>query len=162
MALTHNAKGNRNFMREKFIKHRKVGERAIAAHFEMKIKGHPNLDVKIAATQLPGMERELIESFGSMGVGTNFQGNYKNTGEITVSIEETIKGDTLTELKEIVQDKAYVNVEISMTPEELSGKASYTVKLLECSIACEAIDLANESVTELVKPSVTFRYNWVD
>ena len=162
MALTHNAKGNTNFMREKFIKHRKVGERAIASHFEMKIAGHTNLDVKIAATQLPGMERELIESFGSMGVGTNFQGNYKNTGELTVQIEETISGDTLTELKKVVHDKEYLDVEISMTPEELGGQASFTVKLLECSIACEAVDLANESVTELVKPSVTFRYNWVD
>lgn len=162
MSLTYNAKGNNNFMRAKFMRHRAVGERAIAAHFDMSVSGHPNLNVKIAATQLPGMERELIESFGSMGVGSNFQGNLKNTGEITVAIEETIYGDTLKELQGIVFGKEYVDVKISMTPEEFLGVPSFSVKLLECSIACEAVDLASESVTELVKPSVTFRYNWID
>lgn len=160
--LTHNTKGQRNFIREKWTKHRQVGERAIAAHFEMSVTNYPNLSVKIASTQIPEMARELIESFGGMGVGSNFQGNLKNAGEITVVIEETIKGDTLADLRKIVDNKEYVDVEINMTPEELAGAASVTRTLLECSVVCEAIDLANESVTELVKPSVTFRYNWID
>ena len=161
-SLTHNATGKRNFIRDKFIKHRQIGERANASHYEMKVKDYSALDLKIASTQLPEMARELIESFGSMGVASNFQGNLKNAGEITVTIEETIKGDTLAQLQKIVWEKIYVQVEINLTPEELAGSKSFGVKLLECSLACEAVDLANESVTELVKPSVTIRYNWID
>jgi hypothetical protein len=160
--LTHNAEGKRNFIRKNFIKHRQVGERANSSHFSLKVIGYPNLQVKIASCQLPEMTRQPIESFGPMGVGSNFQGNLKNTGEITVMIEETIKGDTLADLKAIVDGKIYVDVEISLTPEELAGGASVTRKLLECYLASEAIDLATESVTELVKVSVTVNYNWVD
>jgi hypothetical protein len=162
MSLTHNAAGNRNFIREKFIKHRQVGERASASHFSMKVDGYPNLEVKIASTQLPAMGRELLESFGSMGVASNFQGNLQNAGEITVVIEETIKGDTLADLKAIIYGKIYVDVQIDITPEDLGGTSIFTSNMLECSLACEAIDLANESVTEFIKPSVTVRYNWVD
>lgn len=161
-ALTHNAKGNRNFIREKFIKHRQVGERANSSHFEMTVDGYPNLAVKIAATQLPAMGRGLIESFGQMGVMSNFQGNLENAGECTTSIEETVKGDTLADIRKIIEGKEYVDITISVTPEDLGGKAVITRKLLECSLICDAIDLATESVSEFIKPAITIRYNWVD
>jgi len=161
-SLTYNARGSRNFIRAKFLKHRLVGERANASHFEMSVLGYPSLSVKIASTQLPAMERELIESYGSMGVMSNFQGNLKNAGEITTVIEETIKGDTLADIRKIIDNKEYVQITISVTPEDLSGKEVIKRVLLECSITCDAIDLATESVTEFIKPSITIRYNWVD
>lgn len=160
--LTHNAKGQRNFIREKFIAHRKVGERLNASHYEMIVDGYPNLTLKIAATQLPGLERVLIESFGAMGVESNHQGNIKNAGEVNTSIEETIKGDTLKDLNKIIYNKEYMDITINVTPEEKAGEAIYTCELLECSLMYDNVDLANESVTELVKPAVTIRYNWAD
>ena len=160
--LTHNAKGNKNFIKEKFLKGRALGERANASHFSMKVKGYPGLDYRIASTQLPALERELIESYGPMGTNSNYQGNLKNAGELTVVIEETIDAKAMKDLIDIIDNKKYVDIEVAMTPEDTSGAPSMTAKLSECSLACEAADLANESVTEFVKVSVTFRYNWVE
>ena len=161
-SLTPGVKGNRSFIRKKFMQHRAAGERLNASHYKMDVIGYPNLSVKIASTQLPGLERELIETYGCMGVQSNFQGNLKNAGEITFVIEETIKGDTLKDLIKIINNKEYVDIDIAMTPEDLGGSEILTCEMLECSLAFEAIDVANESVTEIVKPSVTARYNWVD
>ncbi|MGF1905271.1 hypothetical protein [Aliivibrio salmonicida] len=160
--ITPGVKGKPNFIRKKFMEHRAVGERLNASHYKMDVEGYPNLSVKIASTQLPGLERELIETYGPLGVQSNFQGNIKNAGEITTVIEETIKGETLKDLVKIILEKEYVNISIATTPEDLEGKETHVCELLECSLTFDAVDLANESATEIVKPSVTIRYNFVD
>lgn len=162
MSLTTGAKGNRNTFKQHFMKSRAVGERQNAAHFAMSFDGFDDLNIKVSSTQLPAMERELIESYGAMGTMQNFQGNWKNAGEITVVIEETIKGDTLATLRNIIYNKLYVDVTVDLTPEDIDFKASTSCRMLECSLMCDVVELANESVTELVKPSVTLRYNFVE
>nr|AKN37077.1 putative baseplate structural protein [Vibrio cyclitrophicus]AKN38214.1 hypothetical protein [Vibrio splendidus] len=160
--LTPNVKGANNFMRQNFVKHRAVGGRLIASHYKMEIEGHSDLTFKISSTQLPSLERELIETYGPMGVQSNFQGNVKNAGEVTFVIEETINGDTLKALNKIILEKEYVQMRVMTTPEDKGGEATSTYEFLEVSLMYDAVDLANESVTEIVKPSVTARYNWVD
>lgn len=160
--LTPLVQGNNSFMRSNFMKHRMAGERLNASHYMMSIEGYPELTFKIFSTQLPSLERELIESYGTMGVQSNFQGNVKNAGEITFVIEETITGDTLRKLNRIILDKEYVQMSIRITPEDTMGVPILTYDFLEVSLTYDLVDLANESVTEIVKPSVTARYNWVD
>lgn len=162
MAGHSNSKGNVGFLKNRYQKNMAAGEKLSAAEFEMTIDGYPNLSVLVRSTQIPAMGRAAIEDFGPNGLKFEQQGPLENSGEITVTCVETIKGDVVASIYDIVSNKKYVNLKIQPTPESTGGKAPKGTawRLEDCKLRCEAIDLATEDVTNLVKPSITITYNW--
>lgn len=157
-----NTKGNIGFLKKNYQKNMAAGEKLSAAEFEMTIDGYPNLSVLVRSTQIPALGRAEIEDFGPMGLKFVQQGPYENSGEITVGAIETIKGDVLAALYDIVINKKYVNLNIKPTPESLAGGAPKGTawRMEDSKLRCDAIDMSTEDVTALVKPQITITYNW--
>lgn len=162
MAGHSNTKGNVGFLKKKYQKNMAAGEKLSAAEFDMTIDGYPNLSVLVRSTQIPSLGRAEIEDFGPNGLKFVQQGPLENSGEITVTCVETIKGDVVAALYDIVINKKYINLNIQPTPESTAGGAPKVTawRLEDCKLRCDAIDLATEDVTALVKPSITITYNW--
>lgn len=162
MAGHSNTKGNVGFLKKKYQKNMAAGEKLSAAEFDMTIDGYPNLSVLVRSTQIPSLGRAEIEDFGPNGLKFVQQGPLENSGEITVTCVETIKGDVVAALYDIVINKKYINLKIQPTPESTAGGAPKVTawRLEDCKLRCDAIDLATEDVTALVKPSITITYNW--
>lgn len=159
-----NARGDVGFLKENFNRNLGAGEKLIGSEFWMDIHGYKNISVLIRATQIPEMARQDVEDVGPMGLTFNQHGTLKNNGEITVSCVETLEGAVSAAVIDMVRNKKYVDITIRATPESLSGVSSPSLirKLGHCKIYCEAIDLATEDNTALVKPSLRIVYNWVE
>lgn len=157
-----NSKGNISFLKGKYKKNMAAGEKLSAAEFEMTVDGYPDLSVLVRSTQIPAIGRAEIEDFGPNGLKFVQQGPHENSGEITVTAVETIKGDVVAALYDIVINKKYIHMNIHPTPESLAGGAPRGTawRLEDCKLRCDAIDMASEDVTALVKPSITITYNW--
>lgn len=154
-------KGDSAFVKQKLIKHRQAGEKALAAQYRMAFEGFPDLEIAISNTQLPQMRRAHVESFGPLGTMSPQQGPLENAGEYTAQVYQTIKGKQLKALRQMVKNKTVIkSIIIAMTPESLSGADADGVKLEECWIAVDATDFANDSVTEVVRIPITIYYVW--
>lgn len=157
-----NTRGNIGFLKKNYQKNMAAGEKLSSAEFEMTFDRYPNLSVLVRSTQIPSIGRAEVEDFGPQGLKFTQQGPYENSGEITVNVVETIKGDVLAAVYDMVINKKYENLTIKPTPESLAGGAPKGTawRLEDCKLRCDAIDLATEDVTSLVKPSITITYNW--
>ena len=157
-----NSKGNIGFLKGKYQKNMAAGEKLSSAEFEMDVEGYPNLSVLVRSSQIPAIGRAEIEDFGPNGLKFYQQGPYENAGEITVTAVETIKGDVVHDLYDIVINKKYVNLTLKPTPESLAGGSPKGTawRMEDCKLRCDAIDMSTEDVTSLVKPSITVAYNW--
>lgn len=157
-----NTKGDMSLLKKKFRQNIDAGEKLLGAEFEMIFDGNPDLAVLIRATQLPPNGRADVEDYGPMGLMFSQFGPLENKGEVTVSAVETIKGIVVPYLVKTVRNKTYVNITIRPTPESLGGKPpkGMTVKLEHCKLRSDAIDMATEDVTAIVKPNMTITYNW--
>lgn len=164
MAGFFNAKGDTNFLKQRFLKNVNAGEKMMGVEFEMKILEYPDLTVLIRTTQFPAMGRADVEDYGQMGMNMTQNGALENKGEITVTCVETITGSVLKALREITKNKKMVTVSIESTPESTSGKgaASHSFKLEHVKVRSDVIDLSTEDTAALVKPSLTLLYNWCD
>lgn len=162
MPLTTNAKGNKNLIKDKVLKTRALGERAKTSHFELRFRGHDDMTLRIAATQLPEMMRHDVEGFGAMGTMINEQGNLKNAGQLTVTVDEYLDGKTAAFIKKSVEEKIYHDIDIAITPEDTGLKPIIERKLEDVYISSEAVDLANEDITGTIKFPLTLNYNWVE
>lgn len=159
-----NARGDVGFLKENFNRNLGAGEKLIGSEFWMDIHGHGELSVLIRSTQIPEIAREDVEDTGPMGLKFNQHGTLKNSGEITVTCVETLEGAVYAAVVNLVRHKKYVDITIRATPESLSGVSSPSLirKLGHCKVYCEAVDLATEDTTALVKPSLRIVYNWVE
>ncbi len=157
-----NTKGNIGFLKGKYKKNMAAGEKLNSAEFEMTFDAYPDLSVLVRSTQIPAIGRAEIEDFGGMGLKFVQQGPYENSGEINVTAVETIKGDVVAAIYDMVINKKYINMNIKPTPESLAGGAPKGTawRLEDCKLRCDAIDMATEDVTSLVKPQMTITYNW--
>ncbi|EIM1710166.1 baseplate protein [Aeromonas dhakensis] len=157
-----NSRGNIGFLKGRYQKNMAAGEKLSAAEFEMVVDGYPNLSVLVRSAQIPAIGRAEIEDFGPNGLKFVQQGPYENSGETTVQAVETIKGEVLKSLYEIVINKKYVNLTLKATPESLAGGAPQGTawRMEDCKLRCDAIDMSTEDVTALVKVSITITYNW--
>jgi hypothetical protein len=164
MAGFDNAKGNINFLKQKFLKNVNAGEKMTGAEFEMTIEEYPQLTVLVRSTQMPAMGRADVEDFGQMGLGFIQNGALENKGECAVVAAETIKGDVIDALRDIVRNKKYVTVNLASTPESTAGVGAeaHKFKLEHCKLRSDAIDLSTEDTAAIVKPSITIQYNWCD
>lgn len=164
MAGFSNAAGNMGFLKQKFLKNVNAGEKMMGAEFKMTLDEYPEMEYLIRSTQMPAMGRAEVEDFGQNGLKINQQGTVENSGEVAVTFAETISGEGLRIIREIIREKKYVNVNIESTPESTAGVGadSHKFKLEFCKFRTDAIDLSTEDTAAVVKPSLTIGYNWFD
>jgi hypothetical protein len=153
--------GNAAAVKDLLIKHRQAGEKVISAEFKATFEGYPELTLLITNCQMPAYRRALVEGFGPLGTKSNQQGPIENAGEFPAQLVQPIKGKTLTKLREMVRNKVYIpTITVAMTPESAGAKAVDGCVLEECWISIDAIDFANDSVTEITKLPLTINYTW--
>lgn len=159
-----NAVGDVNFLKNNFTKNLQAGEKLTGFEFEMQIAQYPNVTVLVRSTQYPAMGRSQIEDFAPMGLKFVQQGAFENSGEIVVTAVETLSGEVLKTIRQIVKNKEYVDITIRSTPESLGGNGAESAlfKLSHCAFRSDAIDLSTEDQAALVKPSINITYNWFD
>ncbi|HHY0551948.1 TPA: hypothetical protein ACVU5P_004267 [Vibrio parahaemolyticus] len=164
MAGHLNAIGNRQFIKAKYKQNLAAGEKLSGAEFEMTIDEYPDVSVLIRSTQFAAVGRADVEDFGPMGLKYNQHGPYENSGEIAATAVETIYGDVLKCIKQIVMNKEYVTVRVRATPESTAGlsPAALDQKYEDCKIRSDVVDLSTEDTAALVKPAFTIVYNWKD
>lgn len=159
-----NTKGQMSFVKQRFRNNLNAGEKLNGSEFEMVFDNNSNMTVLIRATQLPPQGRADVEDFGPMGMKFSQHGPLENSGEITVSAVETIKGVVIPFITDAIRNKKYIDIMIRPTPESLNGKSpsKTTCRLEHCKIRVDAVDLATEDVQALVKPNMTITYNWCE
>ena len=65
-------------------------------------------------------------------------------------------------LRDLVKNKRYITIYLSLAGESFPhGNSSNTVKLEDCWIELEGVDLSVEDGATLVRPSGTIHANWV-
>lgn len=165
MAVGHeNTKGNVGFLKSQYTKNKAAGEKAMAFEFQTKFLGYDDLTVLVRSAQLPAMGRSDVEDYGPLGLMFVQHGALENSGEVTVTVVETIKGVALKHIRDIVLNKKYVDIEVSLTPESTGGApgAEQTRLLRDCKIRCDVVELSTEDTAAIVKPTMTIRYNFID
>ncbi|CAH3932495.1 TPA: baseplate protein [Serratia marcescens] len=158
-----NTKADVGFMKKRFNQNLAAGEKLIGSEYWMVIKGYENLSILIRTAQLPEMTREDMEDVAPGGMKFNQHGALRNSGETQVQCVETITGDVLAAVKDMVFGKKYVDITISAAAESNGGDhKGLTRSLLHCKVYSEAVDLSSEDVTVAVRPSLRIVYNWVE
>jgi len=138
-----------------------MGEGINGADFRMIFEGYPDMEFLVQMTQLPGIKRETIESKGPHGVGFKQQGNVINSDDITVTFKEVVTGKAYEFLRDVVLNKKYLDIILSLVSETApDGLPATSVMLEDCWIEIDGTDLSVEDGTTIVKPNGTIHYNW--
>jgi len=162
MASISDVKGNIELIKQSYKKALALGEGVTGDEFVMTIEGYPDLRYLIQSTQIPGLTRENIESYGPLGVQFNQQGRFKNAQDISVTFKEVISGKAYKALRSWVKNKEYKKVVIGIVGESSPTSTTDTTVVLEdCWIEIEAADLSVEDGATIFKPSGTLHVNWV-
>lgn len=156
--------GNMPYLKAQFLKNVAAGERSSAAEFQLTIDEFPEISVRVRTAQFPAMGRADVEDFGPMGLGITQHGPLENKGEVSLTCIETMTGPVIGMMRDIIRNKKYVTVKIQTTPESTMGVAvdDHKFRLLMCKLRSDAIDLATEDTTAIIKPTITVQYNWVE
>lgn len=153
--------GNASTAKQLLIKHRQAGEKVLAAEYKVDFEGYPDLSIVVTNCQMPAYRRTMVETHGPLGTKSNQQGPIENAGEFPAQIAQTIKGKQLRLLRQLVRDKIYIKtITVAMTPESSNAEAVDGCVMEECWISIDALDFANDSVTEIVRVPLTINYNW--
>lgn len=156
-----NTKADTAFLKARFNKSKASGERLVGSEFWMTIKGYENLSILVITTQFPELAREDVEFFAPGGMKFNQYGPLRNSGEFQVTLTETIEGDVLKNVKEIVYGKKYLDVTLSAAAESNSGSdKGLTRTFSDCKLRSDAVDFSAEDVTTIVRPTLAIIYNW--
>ncbi|MBE0505914.1 MAG: hypothetical protein IBX50_04230 [Marinospirillum sp.] len=156
--------GNTSMFRTQYNKMVAKGEGLIGTDFKMSIEGYEDVsEILVQAAQLPPMNREMIETYGPLGVRFLQAGNYNNAAEIPITFKEVIKGDVYRMIRDWIVNKRYLKVRLVMTPESLpSGVAPLTFTLHDCWLNLDGVDLSVEDRAAIVKPAGTLMANFID
>jgi hypothetical protein len=159
-----NTKGDTGFLKKQYTQNKSLGEKAMAFEFKLTVKGYPNWSVLCRSTQWPAMGRSDVEDFGASGLKFVQHGALENSGEVSIMCVETIKGDIIKDMREIIRTKKYVDLVLELTPESTSGKAGegQTIDLLDCKLRSDVIEFSTEDQAALVKPTITAIFNYID
>ncbi|MCG7550947.1 hypothetical protein [Pseudoalteromonas sp. Of7M-16] len=162
MASYVDSRANRKLLRGHYEAQKAIGEKLLGAMFDLRVEGHPELNLTVRSTQHPQVGYQDVEDHGQGGMLINQAGAFENSGEITIQFVETLRGSTLKAIKEIILNKEQPKIQfIAMA--ESSGLIPHTgYTLHDVKLRLDAVDFATENVTELVKPNVTCKYGWVD
>lgn len=163
MAGFENTKVNRPYMKDMYLKNKQTGEKLLANNFRLVIEGYESLHVLVRSTQYPAMGYADVEDFAQGGLQMVQSGSLENSGEITVTATETIKGDVFKTLKNIILNKKQVDIKLHTETESIGGAIPFSsCKMLDCKLRSDAVEYSAEDQVALVKPSFTIKYGWVD
>jgi hypothetical protein len=163
MASYGDSRANRKLLRGHYEAQKAVGEKLLGAMFDFRVEGHPELNLTVRTAQHPQVGYQDVEDHGQGGMQINQAGAYENAGEITYQFVETLRGSTLAALRSIILNKEQPKIQFIAQAESAGGDIPNTgYTLHDVKLRLEAVDFATENVTELVKPSVTCKYGWVD
>lgn len=153
-----NAAADVGLLKRAYSKNVALGERAVQSDFEMIIQGYPMLTGLIRTAQLPEISRgDAVEDVGAYGQGFQQYGTIKRDGDITATAVELKDGTVIDTLKEIIDNKQYVDIEILLSGEG-SEKKGY--KLETCLLKVDPADLDTSNRTGPVQISINIHYNW--
>lgn len=158
-----NTKADVGFLKKRLNQSIGAGERLISSEFWMKIKGYEQLSILITTTQLPEMTREDVETFVPGGMKINQHGPLRNSGEFQVTCTETIKGDVFQAVRQMVNNKEYLEIEFAAAAESNSGgDGGLKRNFSHCKVYSDAFDFDAEGVTTAVRPTLRIVYNWAE
>ncbi|HIF9347106.1 TPA: hypothetical protein ACX6RX_003217 [Photobacterium damselae] len=162
MSGFYDAKGDIGYLKSKFNLNLAAGEKLAGHEFEMNIDQYPEVSILIRSAQLAAMGRSDIEDFAPMGLKFIQHGALENSGEITATSVETIKGSALKMMRDIVKNKKYVDITIRATPESLSGgsPAALIGRYEHCKLRSDVVEFSTEDQAALVRVPFTIQYNW--
>lgn len=157
-------KGNVGLFKTAYTKLAAKGEGLIGTDFKLSVQGYENVsEILVQTVQIPPIMREMIESYGPMGVRLLQAGNYNNAAEIPITFKEVIKGDVYAMVRDWVVNKRYLKVKLTMTPESNpSGVKPLTFILHDCWMNLDGVDLSVEDRAAIVKPNGTLYANWIE
>ena len=162
MANIHDNYGNVPRLKHNYKRLLGLGEGVASDEFIMTFEGNNDVRYLVQSTQLPALQREVIESRGPFGVQFNQQGVYKNAQDISITFKETIKGHAYAFLRDLVVNKRYIKIKLTLAGESFPDGNDFTGLVLEdCWIELEAADLSVEDSGTLVRPAGTIHANWV-
>lgn len=163
MASYVDSRANRKLLRGHYEAQKAVGEKLLGAMFDLRVEGHPELNLTVRSTQHPQVGYQDVEDHGQGGMLINQAGALENSGEITIQFVETLRGSTLIALKSIILNKEQPKIQFVAQAESAGGDIPNTGFILhDVKLRLDAVDFATENVTELVKPNVTCKYGWSD
>ncbi|HBM2815621.1 TPA: baseplate protein [Enterobacter hormaechei subsp. xiangfangensis] len=163
MAGFKDSKGNLTFLKKRYDQNKAAGEKLVGSDYWMVINGHHDMSILIRTAQIPEIAREDVEDFAPSGMKFSQYGAYRNSGEINITIQETLTGAVLKMIKNAVINKELVDIELFLAPESLGGEGNTPIcRMEDCKLNSDAVDLSAEDVTALVRPSVRVVYNWHD
>lgn len=156
--------GNKKFVKKLYKSEKAIGTKLKGNEFKFTIAGYEHLTAMFRTAQYPKTQREIIDEKGHGGVGAPDYGALQNSGEITVTAVENIKGDLLKALREIIEAGKEVNCTMEAMPEATEGKSpeSLVYELEDCLLVSDAFDGSTDDTAALVKPSITITYGWVE
>lgn len=161
MAGLSNAKGNLTFLKKRLDTLMGAGEKLVGCDYWVVINGHTDMSVLIRTTQLPEVAREDVEDFAPSGMKFSQYGAYRNSGEITMSVQEVLTGAVMKMVKNAVINKEMVDIDIYLAPESMGGEGNEPIARMEyCKLNVDAVDMSAEDVTALVRPNIRVVYNW--
>lgn len=163
MAKLEGQKANREFEKANWVKNQQVGEKLTANTFKVKVDGFENAEFLVRAFQYPAMGTADVEDFGQGGLGTTQNGPTENVQEFTIQFVETIQGETLLALKQIILGDTQPNVEFWAESKSLGGKVPNSgCRALATKWRTDAADFSTEDPVALVKPAVTIKSGWIE
>ena len=154
------AKGNIALLNAAHKANVALGERAVSSDFVANIKQHPEITFLIRTAQLPELKRgDPVEDQGQFGQGFSQYGAVKRDGDMAFQIVEIKLGQVGRTLSSIINNKEYVDIEITMTGEDM---IPHGYELQNCVISTDAVDLDTENRTGPVRIPMNARYNWFE
>lgn len=161
MANIYDVHGNVPKLKQNYKKLLGLGEGATSDEFIMTFEGNNDIRYLVQSTQLPALQREVIESRGPFGVMFNQQGVYKNAQDVSITFKETIKGHAYDFLRDLVMNKKYITIKLALAGESFPSGNNSGIVLEDCWIELEGVDLSVEDSGTLVRPAGTIHANWV-
>jgi hypothetical protein len=156
--------GNKAFVKKLYKSEKAIGPKLKGNEFKFTIEGHEGLTPMFRTAQWPKTQREIIDEKGHGGVGVPEYGALQNSGEITITAVENIKGDLLKMLREVIEAGKEVNCTIESMSEANEGESPEPLTFLmeDCLLVSDAIDGSTDDTAAVVKPSITITYGWVE
>ena len=162
MANISDVQGNVPWVKSGYRKLLGLGEGVVSDEFIMTFEGNSNVRYLVQTTQVPELKRENIETYGPQGVQFRQQGRFHNAVDMPISFKETIHGYAYEWLRDLVANKKYITVNLQLAGESFTGgNTSGTLRLEDCWIEIDGVDLSVEDGTSLVRPTGTLHANWV-
>ncbi len=162
MANISNVQGNIPLVKSAYKKWLSHGEKVTGNEYRMVIEGYPDLTYMVSTVNLPALQREMVEAFGTHGVKFMQQGRFVNAQDISITFDEVITGKMYEAIRDWVKNKKYLKVTLGLVSEnQPTSSPASTVVCDDCWLELEAVELGNENGATLVKPSGTLHANWV-